>query len=207
MITINVNVTDGASPALAAFISAMTGPQMTSLNERGGRAAQQAAATYHREFDQAGGWKGKRHLDALTGGSSWGADVARGWELQSFDQNGAVIANDADHYAFKVSGGTILPKRWEFLTIPMIPEARGLLARGYVRETGRKLFRPRRKDGTKSMVLAERVPGQKGFRTVYALVKSVTMGPWPGSVPPDDVIAGAFFERWRDGITEIIDAE
>lgn len=206
MITIKVNVTDNASPALAAYISAMTGPQMAELNEQGGRAAVTAAAAYHREFDAAGGWLGKRHLDALTGGSSWGAKVAAGWALESFNEGGAVIANDADHYAFKVSGGTITAKRWDYLTLPLIPEAKGLLARGYVRETGRKLFRPKRKDGTLARVLAEKSETGKGFRSVYALVESVTMGPWPRAVPPEDTLADAFIERFNAGVAELIES-
>lgn len=41
-------------------------------------------------------------------------------------------------------------------------------------------------------------------RSVYALVKSVTMGPWPRAVPDEDLIAGAFVSRWKSELAELI---
>ena len=143
MITIKVNIADGASEALAAVISALTVPQAAELSEQGGVAARNAAVKYHREFDQSGGWRGKRYLGpGPNDGSSFGADVARGWALESFTSGGAVIANDATYYKFKVTGGTITPKRAKFLTIPLIQEAKGLYTSVYQQNTGKRLFRP-----------------------------------------------------------------
>lgn len=197
MISITVNLDDKeASRALAEVISCLTGPEAAGLNAVGGRAASNAAAKYHREFDQSGGWRGKRYLGAgQSDGSSFGADVARGWKFDTSDANGATISNDASYYAFKVSGGTITPKRWDYLTIPIVPEARGLRAATYARTTGQKLFQPRGK-----RVLA--VKDGNGFRPIYALVSSVTMRPWPGAVPPEDVLAGAFSEAWREALAD-----
>lgn len=80
MIQIQVNVGDAASPTLAALISSLTGAQAVDLNAVGGRAASNAAVKYHHEFDKAGGWRGKRYMGTGRGdGSSFGADVARGW--------------------------------------------------------------------------------------------------------------------------------
>jgi hypothetical protein len=206
MIEIKVNVTDNATPALRDFIGALTGSQSSTLNQQGGKSAQNAAIAYHHEFDKAGGWLGKRHLGSVSGeGGSFGAAVAQGWSLAEVTAGGATISNDADHYAFKVSGGTIVPKRWDYLTLPLIPEAKGLLARTYARKTGRKLFRPRRKDGSLARVLAETVEGGKGFRSVYALMESVTMGPWPGALPHEDLLAGAFMEGFYDGLRDLIE--
>jgi len=197
MISITVNLDDKeASRALAEVISALTGPEAAGLNAVGGRAAQQAAAKYHREFDQSGGWRGKRYLGAGNGeGGRFGSDVARGWKFDTADAGGATISNDASYYAFKVSGGTITAKRVSFLTIPLVPEARGLRAATFAQNTGQKLFRPKGKK-----VLA--VKDGKGIRSIYALVKSVTMGPWPGAVPPEDVLAGAFSEAWREALAD-----
>jgi len=65
---------------------------------------------------------------------------------------------------------TIKPKRWDFLTIPLVPEAKGLYAAAYVRKTGKKLFRPRRSNGTLCHVLSAKDPSQKcGFRNIYIL--------------------------------------
>jgi len=200
MIEIKVNVTDNASPALAALISALTGPQAADLNEQGGIAARNAAVTYHREFDQSGGWRGTRYLGpGPNEGSRFGADVARGWALESFTSGGAVIANDATYYRHKVAGGTITPKRAKFLTIPLIQEARGLYASVYQQNTGRRLFRPKGK-----FVLMEKTDDGKA-RSVYALVASITQGPWPNALPPEPLLAGAFTDQNRQGLIEIIE--
>lgn len=200
MITIQVNVADGASPALVAVISALTGAQAAELSEQGGIAARNAAVKYHREFDQSGGWKGKRYLGpGANDGGRFGSDVARGWALESFTSGGAVIANDATHYAFKVRGGTIRPKRAKALTIPLIQEAKGLYASVYQQNTGKRLFAIKGKNA-----LFEST-GKDTVRAVYALVKSVTMAPWPNAVPPDEVIGSAYTDQYREGLLEIIE--
>jgi hypothetical protein len=199
MIQINVNVTDDISPMLAEVISSLSGQQASEANEVAGRAALNAAIQYHREFDKAGGWKGKRYLGpGPNDGSSFGADVARGWHFVDSDKDGATIRNEASYYAFKVTGGTITPKRAKNLTIPLIQAAKGLYASVYQQNTGRRLFKPKGKD-----VLMEKTENG-GVRAVYALVKSVTMGPWPGSLPDEDEIADAFTESYLEHIEDII---
>lgn len=219
MIQIGVNVTDGASQALRNIINGLTGQQATEINEGAGRAAMNAAVEYHREFDQAGGWRGKRYLgSANNDGSSFGADVARGWYFIGADKGGATIANNADHYAFKVTGGTITPKRAKALTIPLIREAAGLYASVYQQNTGRRLFTIKGKNAlferTSQTTTGSRGRrGQagttsirtSGLRAVYALVKSVTMGPWPRAVPDEDLIADAFVARWKAELAELIE--
>ena len=219
MISINVNVSDDVSPMLQKIIGALTGPQASELSEQGGRAAVNYAIKYHREFDQAGGWKGPRYLGpGPNGGGDFGADVARGWSLQSFDRDGAVISNDASHYAFKVTGGTITPKRAKALTIPLIQAAKGLYASVYQQNTGNRLFTIKGKNAlferTEGVTTGARGrrgrPGAtpirtSGIRAVYALVKSVTMGPWPGAVPDEDMIASAFVAQWRESLADIIE--
>ena len=218
MISINVNVSDDVSPMLAEVISALSGPEAEEVNEVAGRAAVIAATKYHREFDQAGGWKGKRYLGpGPNDGTSFGADVARGWHLMSSDKDGATIGNEADHYAFKVTGGTITPKRAKALTIPLVLEAKGLYASVYQQNTGKRLFTIKGKNA-----LFERIdqvvtgsrgrrgrPGatpikRSGIRAVYALMKSVTMGPWPGAIPDEEEIQKAFAETYLDQIEDII---
>lgn len=199
MIQIRVNVSDGASQALRNLINSLSGPQATEINEVAGRAAVNAAIKYHREFDKAGGWRGRRYLGSnRNDGSSFGSDVARGWYFKESDKTGAVIANNADFYAFKVTGGTITPKRAKFLTIPLIREAAGLYVSVYQQNTGRRLFRPRGKD-----VLMESIGNGKA-RSVYAIVKSVTQRPWPRAVPDEDLIAAAFVSRWKAELAELI---
>lgn len=220
MISISVNVTDGVSPMLAEYISCMTGTAAAEINEVAGRYAVNAATKYHREFDRAGGWLGKNYLGpGPDGGGRFGASVAAGWSLLSFDPKGATIANDADYYAFKVSGGTITPKRVSFLTIPRVPEAKGLMAADYVRETGHKLFVIKGMNALFERIEAATsgVRGKRGtagaapiktnkIRAVYALVSSVTMPPWQGALPPEDDLAAAFSLGWRETMARKIEA-
>jgi hypothetical protein len=192
MVTVQVNVSDNASPALAALISALTGPQAAKLSEQGGIGARDAAAKYHREFDKSNGWRGTRYLGAgKNDGSNFGSDVARAWALESFTSGGAVITNDAPFYRHKVTGGTLTPKRAKFLTIPLIPEAKGIRAAVYQQNSGNRLFRPKGKN-----VLMEST-GNGGIRAVYALVKSITQGPWPNALPPLEDIAAAYTDQYR----------
>lgn len=218
MITYNVNITDGASSMLRKVLSALTGPESKALNAQGARAAVNEAMAYHREFDKSGGWKGKRYLGPSDEGSHFGADVAAGWHFLEADKDGATISNGAPFYGFKVTGGTIVPKRSQYLTIPLIREARGIRARVYSQNTGHDLFTIKGKNA-----LFERVEGstagargrkkQAGgtsiktstIRAVYALLRSVTMGPWEGALPPENRIAGAFSSRYREALAEIIE--
>jgi hypothetical protein len=200
MIQIKINVTDTASDLLKSVVSSLSQKQMVETNEIAGRAAVNAAIKYHREFDRAKGWRGKRYLGAgRADGSSFGAGVARGWHFIDSTKNGATITNNADHYAFKVRGGTITPKRGNWLTIPLIREAQGFYVSVYQQNTGRKLFRPK----GKNVLMESLTTGE--VRSVYALVKKVTQRPWPGALPPSDVLTSAFVKRWRKSIAEIIE--
>ena len=198
MIQIKVAVTDGASPMLKRAIAALRGNQSAQLNEQGGREAVNAAIAYHREFDQAGGWKGKRYLGPSNSGSSYGAEVAGAWSFQRSDERGATIANNAHFLKFKSTGGTVTPKRTKYLTIPLIAEARGRRAADYEIFARRNLFTIKGKHA-----LFEQQEGG-GLRAVYALVKSVTHQPWPGALPPNDLIADAFMDRYRRALFEIL---
>lgn len=202
MIAINVSLTDnGASAALNTIISSLTGPESKGLSEAGGIGARNAAIKYHRAFDQAGGWKGRRYLGpGPSEGTSFGSQVASGWMLQSATETGATISNDAPFYSHKVTGGTIRPARAKHLTIPMIREAKGLRAAVYQRTTGKKLFKVKGKKA-----LFEKLEGGKGIRAVYALVESVTQRPWTGAVPPEDVIGSAYVETYREALIRKIE--
>jgi len=218
VISIQVSVTDGASKPLRAAIRGLSEDLAADLNEIGGRSAVVYAARYHREFDQAGGWRGKRYLGPTQGdGTSFGADVARGWQFKASSPTEAVISNDASHYSFKVRGGVITPKRAKALTIPLIPEARGLYASVYSQNTGRRLFTIKGRDalferiqGTTTGSRGRRNrPGATTIRTtniraVYALKKSVTLDPWPGAVPPAEELGNAFLAGWRGAFAEYL---
>jgi hypothetical protein len=198
MIQIKVEVTDGASPMLKRAIAALRGSQSAQLNEQGGREAVNAAVTYHRNFDKSGGWRGKRYLGSASDGSSYGSEVSEAWSFQSSDERGATIANNARFLKFKSTGGTVKPKRTKYLTIPMIAEARGRSAANYEVFAQKNLFTIK---GKRALFETK---DDGGLRAVYALVKSVTHQPWPGALPPNDLIADAFMNRYRRGLLEIL---
>lgn len=218
MIEIRVSVTDGASPMLKRAIAALRGNQSAQLNEQGGREAVNAAVTYHREFDKSGGWRGKRYLGSANDGSSYGSEVSEAWSFQSSDERGATIANNARFLKFKSTGGTVKPKRTKFLTIPMIAEARGRSAANYEVFARTNLFLIKGKLALFERVGAE-ITGKRGkgksaagtstikshtIRAVYALVRSVTHKPWPGALPPNNLLSDAFMDRYRRGLMEIL---
>ena len=198
MISIKVSIDDGASKAITALLSSLTGRQAAEINEQAGLAARDAAVKYHRGFDAAKRWRGTRYLGPGPGGSSFGSEVAEGWHLASHTAGGAVIENGARYYRHKVDGGTIKPKHGKFLTIPLVQEAKGRTVASYRRDTGKKLFRPKGKN-----VLMEST-GKGTVRSVYALVTSVTQGPWKGALPPEDKIASAYTDKYREELIEII---
>lgn len=137
--------------------------------------------------------------------------------MLSHDRAGAVISNNASYYSFKVTGGTITPKRAKALTIPLIREAKGLYASVYQQNTGNRLFTIKGKNAlferTSSVTTGSRGKrGQSGasaiktftIRAVYALVASVTSKEWPGALPDEGLIASAFADQWREGLADII---
>ncbi|MBK1884875.1 hypothetical protein JIN85_20865, partial [Luteolibacter pohnpeiensis] len=132
MIALKVSVKNDASKFMRGYVETLSGPEKAGLNKVAGKAAVLEAAAYHREFDRAGKWRGKNYMGKGGGeGSAFGSTITAGWSFGSSDQDGAIIFNDADHYAHKVRGGTIRAKRAKALTIPIIPEARGRLAKDY----------------------------------------------------------------------------
>ena len=188
---IEVNVKDEVSPALAMLIDALEGETLSDLNAVGGRSANNAAVEYHDQFNQAGGWRGARYIDGPgRNPGEFGQNVALGWNFQSSDKTGATISNNADYYAFKVTGGTIVPKRVKSLTIPLVADAMGRRAADYVSLTGHRLFTI---PGKNALFQAEE---GGGVTAIYALVKQAVLKPWPGALPDEDAISDAFVDGW-----------
>jgi len=147
-------------------------------------------------------------------------DVARATAVTAVNAAGAVVSVAEERFRIHFYGGTIKPKTAKFLTIPLIPGARGKFARDYERTTGRKLFslpgvnvlfeknkdtpdrtlvgeekaRTRVKGVRKSIGLRARTP----LRAVYALAKSSTIRRDPDAIPPVDKLAAALAEEGND---------
>ena len=197
MMDIEVNVKDEVSPSLQFFLDALDGEKLSDLNAVGGRSSNNAAIEYHDQFNQSGGWKGLRYIDGPGRNSGdFGQNVALGWNFQSADKTGVTISNNADYYAFKVTGGTIIPKRVKALTIPLVPDAMGRRAADYVSITGHRLFTI---PGKNALFQAEE---GGGVTAIYALVKKAVHKPWPGALPDDETISEAFIEGWLGAFTD-----
>jgi hypothetical protein len=223
-VNVSITIKDTATPLLREIAEAFGPAGVKEANEAGGRGAVGAAGKFHREFDARGGWRGPNSYG--SGRSDFGAEIARGWFFREADAGGATISNHAEHYAFKVEGGTIRPKRVNYLTIPLIEEARDRRAKDYEIDFRTKLFTIKGRnalfektgEGTESVIgntLGKRKGGgKKGrvvvearstIRPVYALMKSVTQRPWPDAVPPTPILADAFVggvEEWLDSVTD-----
>ena len=198
MLKIEAKVTDGVSDALKAFIATLDTDKRTGLNQAAGQAANTEAQQSMHAFNQAGGWRGKRYM---TGPGrrqgDFGADIADGWNFRTASKDGATISNGAPYYRFKVTGGTITPRRAKALTIPMLPEAVGRTAREYETDTGNRLFTIK---GKKALF---RKDGES-VKAVYALVARVKQDPWPRALPNTERLAKEFTAAWKRGLDNII---
>ena len=198
MLKIEAKVTDGVSDALKAFIATLDTDKRTGLNQAAGQAANTEAQQSMHAFNQAGGWRGKRYMTGpgRTQGD-FGADIADGWNFRTASKDGATISNGAPYYRFKVTGGTITPRRAKALTIPMLPEAVGRTAKEYETDTGNRLFTIK---GKKALF---RKDGES-VRAVYALVARVKQGPWPRALPKTERLEKAFTASWKRDLDDII---
>ena len=197
MMDIEVSVKDEVNPALQFFLDALDGEKLAGLNATGGKSANTAAIEYLKDFDNKGGWRGPKYIDGP--GRKRGEfvqDMALGWNFQSADKTGATISNNAEFYAFKVNGGTIIPKRAKALTIPLVPDAMGRRAADYVSLTGHRLFTI---PGKNALFQADE---GGGVTAIYALVKKAVHKPWPGALPDDETISEAFIEGWLGAFTD-----
>jgi len=161
-----------------------------------------------------------RHFDARNQEPN-----KRGWPKSNFWQKAASltrvkevtdtgatvqVAGDAN-VRIHLLGGTVKPtggRKW--LTIPLIPEARGKRASVYEAESGRKLFRPagrrvlmeRLKDGSGDAASGRASMRTKGgyrtfnlgavkVRPVYALATEAKIPKDPRALPPRSALADA----------------
>lgn len=219
MITIRASVTDNASPMLARLIDSLTGEESSQLNQVAGFGVVAAASKYHRDFDAAGRWRGPRYMGGgqVGQGGDFGSRIAGGWFVESHDRRGVTVENAAPLFRHKVLGGTITAKRARFLTIPLVPEARGRRVRDYEIFARVRLFRRGGAlfERVKSNVVGERGRRRRGagassirtseMRAVYALRRSVTQAPWPGAMPPEKLLSDAYVSSWRNGLADMLE--
>src|SRR6266446_6975630 len=84
---------------------------------------------YHEGFD--GSWRGSHYMSGPRSGE-WEKEVAASWqEPVLIDDHSASVVNTHPHLAHKITGGIIAPVHAKYLTIPLVPEAKGVPAREF----------------------------------------------------------------------------
>jgi hypothetical protein len=193
----SVTVKDDLSPTIRRALVALGPGNRRKINNVAARESLNALRRYHRAFDEAGKWRTTR---PGGGGSVFGSNIVRGWGVSKVSAGGATLTNQAPYLGFKIRGGTVRAKRWKYLTIPLVPEAKGRFAKEYQRVTGKKLFRP-----GKSMVLAEADKGSsRGFKAIYALKETTKHKPLPGAMPAPEVYAAPFVKSIIDQLSSAL---
>lgn len=216
-LSLDIEFKDDATGRLQKMVTATQDP--TSIMTVAARAIANFLKSYHRDFIPK--WKGARYMEGERSGQ-FGQEVVDGWQAPSVSGNQATVSNIFPLLSHKVTGGTIHAKRGRMLTIPLIPEAKGLTAAAYSLETGLSLFIPRGKNvlatrkgsegyflGKRGGIKKKQMVGGKNpsvrkmpIVAVYALVPSVEQEPWPGAMPSDIEL----HDRFSEAIGQAMDA-
>lgn len=126
--------------------------------------------------------------------SDFWKSISQATQVASISDDGAVVAVADKRFRIHYYGGTIKPGPGKkALTIPLIPEARGLFARSYEQATGNELFIIKGKSN-----LYEKT--SNGIRAVYALRKFVTIDKDDDALPSAADIEAALAEESTDWI-------
>jgi hypothetical protein len=187
---VNVTVTVTESAAFAARIAALRSMGNTVLLQAG-RDVATYLRTYHTRFRQK--WQGPRYMAGPRSNMFWQSVVA-GWQDPVLSGKRVTITNTFGLLKWKTTGGTITPISARMLTIPLVPEAKGLSAAEWKAEEGLPLFRV-------GNALMTRMNGR--LVGIYALKDEVTQGPWPGAMPEDATLKQVFIDSAKKQIREI----
>jgi hypothetical protein len=144
----------------------------------GAEAVYEYLKDYHSQMD----WKGPRWM-AGAGSGQFAQDVVAGWQKPVISGSSAVIRNTFGLLDWKIKGGTIGLRRAEWLTIPVIPAAKGLSVAEYRAASNEVLFKAGR-------ALCHRI-GKK-IEAVYALTKTVTQFPTKNAMPTNEALKEVF---------------
>jgi len=165
------------SPELQAKLAKLGGLPQEALPV-GGEAVYEYLKDYHSQMD----WKGPRWMPGPASGQ-FAQNVVAGWQKPTVSGGTVVIRNTFGLLDWKIRGGTISIRRAQWLTIPLIPAAKGLSAAEYREATGDVLFKAGR-------ALCHRIG--KRIEAVYALTKAVTQFPSKNAMPTNDQLKEVF---------------
>lgn len=181
-----VKVTVTESATFAARMAQLRSMGNTVLLQAG-RDVATYLRTYHTRFRQK--WQGPRYMAGPRSNLFW-QQVVAGWQDPVVSGKRVTITNTFGLLHWKTTGGTIYPVAARMLTIPLIPDAKGLTAAEFVAEEGTPLFRA-------GNALCRRIGKQ--LQAIYALKESVTQQPTEGAMPEDAVLKEVFADsakRW-----------
>jgi hypothetical protein len=144
--------------------------------------AGQAVTDYLRRYHAGMTWQGPRYMSPSLG---FAQKVVAGWQPPVVSGSRVTITNTFGLLKWKITGGTITPVNANFLTIPLVSEAKGKSVAEFRAGSSEPLFRA-------GNALCRKLG--KRLEAVYALSKGVTQAPWPGAMPPDEALALVFTE-------------
>jgi hypothetical protein len=145
---------------------------------------------YHGKMD----WRGSRWMPGERSGD-FAKSVVAGWQKPMVSGKQSVIRNTFGLLAWKITGGTISPKRAKFLTIPLVPQAKGLSVGQYVDLTHERVFRA-------GNAICRRIGKQ--LEALYALKESVSQGPWPAAMPSDETLGTVAVDGINSALSEVL---
>lgn len=124
--------------------------------------------------------------------SDFWKQIAQATQVISVNDREAIVTVADKRFNIHLYGGDITPGPGKkALTIPLIPEARGLFARSYEEATGNELFIIKGRSN-----LYEKT--STGIRAVYALRKKVTIPRDVDALPANDIITSALTDEVQD---------
>jgi hypothetical protein len=190
---VNIKVTVTESATFQARMAQLRSMGNTVLMQAG-RDVATYLRTYHTRFRQK--WQGPRYMAGPRSNLFW-QQVVAGWQDPVLSGKRVTITNTFGLLHWKTTGGTIFPVRARMLTIPLIPDAKGLTVAEFEAEEGTPLFRA-------GNALCRRIGKQ--LEAIYALKESVTQAPWPDAMPDDATLKSVFAESAKKQIQTIAKA-
>lgn len=184
---------NGAAAELGAMVDKTRRP-VAMLKVLGRRGANELKRHF-RAKDRVGNRRGVGHAEV-------GGRRTHFWRQVADSVNSPVLVGDGrvriaithPHFAQKVYGGPITPKRAGSLTIPVHQLAHGVTTAVFQRETGIQLFRLRKKGGGMSNLLAGLTRDDK-FEIFYVLTGRVDQEADPEALPPRAAFNAAILEE------------
>lgn len=156
------------------------------------RAGAKGAFDFLRDYHSKMTWRGGRWIPGANSGQ-FAENVVKGWQQPVVQGLNVTITNTFGLLSWKVTGGTITPKSAGALTIPLVPQAKGVPARSIpgLFIAGNALVR---RPTTITLAFGGGGWRQVGkqLEAIYALSRGVTQAPWPNALPPDEAVATAF---------------